>query len=61
MGLGDVAVVGNVRYKGGDAMKVRKFRLRLILFHLFGKIDAEYESRTQTDSQSDVSSGRKTD
>ena len=47
--------------RGGDAVKVRKFRLRLILLHLFGKIDVEYESRTETDSQSEKSSGRKTD
>jgi len=56
-----VAVLGNVMDRGGDAVKVRKFRLRLILLHLFGKIDVEYESRTETDSQSAESSGQKTD
>nr|WP_272908672.1 hypothetical protein [Alicyclobacillus tolerans] len=42
-------------------MKVRKFRLRLILLHLFGKIDVEYESKTQTDSQSDKTPGPEKD
>ena len=53
-----VAVLGNVMDRGGDAVKVRKFRLRLILLHLFGKIDVEYESRTETDSQSTKEAGQ---
>ena len=56
-----VAVLGNVMDRGGDAVKVRKFRLKLsFLFHLVGRLDIKYESK-QTDSQSAKSSGRKTD
>ena len=57
-----VAVLGNVMDRGGDAVKVRKFRLKLsFLFHLVGRLDIKYESNRRTANPLSLLAGRRID